>query len=135
MIIPCCQISPEAHQDLSLLMVLNLFIFKIYQIKLYIYFFKLCYCIDPFERAELESQAKLDYDQRLEALRLRGDLSEAALRHFERSVIIEKSVKHCKERATYQGNVRRSPERYDHIKSKVARCLQVQKSVSRRTRK
>lgn len=90
---------------------------------------------DAYERAEMESQAKHDYDQRIDALRNNKYADEDDVHNFEKAEIIKRSVDKIFERATYQSHVRRSPERYDHVKSKVARCLKVQKSVNRRTRK
>jgi hypothetical protein len=81
----------------------------------------------------MESQARHEYDQKIDALR--HNLNDDDVHDYEKAEIIKKSVDKIFERATYQSHVRRSPERYDHVKSKVARCLKVQKSVNRRTRK
>lgn len=83
----------------------------------------------------MESSAKHDYEQRLDALRQCDNVTAKDVHDFEKAEIIQKSVEHIMGRASYQNSVRRSPDRYDHVKSKVARCLQVQKSVNRRTRK
>lgn len=40
-----------------------------------------------------------------------------------------------KDHAEYVKSVRRSPDRYGHVQSKVKRCLAVRKSVNRRSRK
>jgi len=52
-----------------------------------------------------------------------------------RSVIVKKAMDEVKEYADYQSYTRRHPERYEHVQSKVARNLVVQKSANRRTRK
>lgn len=38
------------------------------------------------------------------------------------------------ESAEYKTYIRKSPQRYGHVKSKVARCLKVQKSINRRNK-
>lgn len=66
---------------------------------------------------------------------LRGHLSESEVQEISRSVIVAKAVDECRQYADYQNFVRRSPSRYDNIGSKVARNLEVRKSVTRRSRK
>ena len=61
-------------------------------------------------------------------------MNEIEVREYERAVIIQKAVDNIMDRADYLKQVRVSPERYGHVRSKVARCLKVQKSVNRRTR-
>lgn len=66
---------------------------------------------------------------------LRGHLSESEVQEISRSVIVAKAVDECRQYADYQNYVRRSPARYDKVGSKVARNLEVRKSVTRRSRK
>ena len=82
----------------------------------------------------MESQAKSQYDYRVEQLR-QGGCDEREIRELTRSVIVKRAVDEVKDYADYQRYVRKSPERYDQVQSKVARNLKVQKSVNRRTRK
>ena len=90
--------------------------------------------IDAHERAELEAQSKEIYDHQIDELRHNG-YDERKIRELTRAVILKKSVDEIKEYADYQKYVRKSPERYEHVQSKVARNLKVQKSSNRRTRK
>jgi hypothetical protein len=60
---------------------------------------------------------------------------EREIKELTRSYILKKAVHEVQEYADYQRHVRRSPERYDQVQSKVARNLKVQKSVNRRSRK
>jgi hypothetical protein len=68
-------------------------------------------------------------------LREKEHLSDSELREVSRSVIVAKAVDECKQYADYQNYVRKSPSRYDKVESKVARNLEVRKSVTRRSRK
>lgn len=90
--------------------------------------------LDVYERAEMESQAKYQYDAQIDAMRRSGDYNTREVKEYERSIIIQKSIDNIRDRADYLQFVRSSPKRYDHVESKVARCLKVQKKVNRRTR-
>jgi hypothetical protein len=92
--------------------------------------------LDAHERAEMESQAKSHYDYQLEQMRQSG-YNEREIKELTRSYILKRAVDEIHEYADYQRHVRKSPERYDHVQSKVARNLKVQKNVvnSRRSRK
>ena len=50
---------------------------------------------------------------------------DSEIRELQRSFIVRRAVDECKEYADYQRHVRKSPERYDHVQSKVARNLKV----------
>jgi len=63
---------------------------------------------------------------------MNGEVSEDEVRELEKSVIIKKSIDYLKERSEHLKYIRRSPRRYDQVQSKVARCIEVQKSVSRK---
>ena len=80
--------------------------------------------IDAHERAELEAQSKENYDHQVDELRHNG-YDERKIRELTRAVILKKSVDEIKEYADYQKYVRKSPERYVHVQSKVARNLKV----------
>ena len=79
--------------------------------------------LDAYERVELESQARQQYYETLKELRRRGAVTESEVRQFKRAQIINKSLQNVKDHADYAKSVRRSPDRYGHVQSKVKRCL------------
>lgn len=83
----------------------------------------------------MELQSKHDYDKTIDYMRESGRYTEKEIFQFKKAAIIKKSVEDVNHRADYQDFVRHSPSRYDNVKSKVARNLKVQKSVTRRSRK
>lgn len=68
-------------------------------------------------------------------MRSSGNYRESEIRNIERAQIIATAIDKVQEQADYMNYVRHSPSRYDHVGSKVARNLKVQKSANRRTRK
>jgi hypothetical protein len=62
-------------------------------------------------------------------------VGESEVRQALKAAVVHKARGLVKERAQYAETVRRSPERYGHVQSKVKRNLNVQKSVNRRSRK
>ncbi len=68
-------------------------------------------------------------------MRSSGTYRESEIRYIERAQIIATAIDKVQEEADYMNYVRHSPSRYDHVGSKVARNLKVQKSANRRTRK
>ncbi len=52
-----------------------------------------------------------------------GGYDEREIRELTRSYIVKKAVDEVHEYADYQRHVRKSPERYNHVQSKVARNL------------
>ena len=72
----------------------------------------------------MEAQAKNQYDYHVEKLKENG-YSEREIRDLTRSVIVKRAVDEVKGYADYQRYVRKSPERYENVQSKVARNLKV----------
>jgi hypothetical protein len=68
-------------------------------------------------------------------MRQTGHYRESEIKKIERAQIIAEAMDDVKQHADYMSFVRHSPSRYDHVQSKVARNLKVQKSANRRTRK
>ena len=58
------------------------------------------------------------------------------MRDFEKSALLAKALQLVKSQAHAQETIRKSNGHvYDHVKSKVARCLKVQKKVAKAKKK
>jgi hypothetical protein len=69
-------------------------------------------------------------------LRHQEGVTEEDVRNFEKTAIIQKSLYLVKERANFQKSIRSSNGgAYSNVKSKVARCLKVQKKVAKDKKK
>jgi hypothetical protein len=68
-------------------------------------------------------------------MRSSGHYRESEIRNIEKAQIIAESLNDVQKHADYMNYVRHSPSRYEHVGSKVARNIKVQKSANRRTRK
>jgi hypothetical protein len=68
-------------------------------------------------------------------MRSSGHYRESEIRNIEKAQIIAESVHDVRQHADYMNFIRHSPSRYEHVGSKVARNIKVQKSANRRTRK
>ena len=80
--------------------------------------------------------AKEEYERVLEDLRHQEGVTANDIRNFEKSAIIQKSLNVVKERAYMQATIRSSNGgAYSQVKSKVARCLKVQKKVAKAQKK
>ena len=80
---------------------------------------------------EMEELARDEYDRVLEDLRNQDGITNKDVRDFERSAIIKKSLNFVRGRAEQQATIRQSKGHcYDNVKSKVARCLKVQKKTA-----
>jgi len=85
---------------------------------------------------EAEEMAKEEYERVLEDLRHQEGVTANDIRNFEKSAIIQKSLNVVKERAYMQATIRSSNGgAYSQVKSKVARCLKVQKKVAKAQKK
>jgi hypothetical protein len=81
----------------------------------------------------MEEHNKEEYMHQLDALRHTDGVTQEDIRVFEKTALIVKSVEHVRARAAYQEAVRRNGSKnYSHVKSKVARCIKVQKKVARK---
>ena len=83
----------------------------------------------------MERVAKRNYDEALSEMRSSGQFREAQIAKIERAQIVAGAMEDVRQHAEYMNFVRHSPSRYEHVQSKVARNLKVQKSANRRTRK
>lgn len=84
---------------------------------------------DAQERVEQEEWAKEDFERELNFLKSREGVTQREIEQFKKSAIIKKSVEMVKMRAQHQAAIRHSPTRYSTVKSKVARCINVQKKT------
>lgn len=85
---------------------------------------------------EVEEIAKEEYERVLEDLRHQEGVTDEDVRNFEKTAIIQKSLYLVKERANLQKSIRSSNGgAYTNVKSKVARCLKVQKKVAKDKKK
>jgi hypothetical protein len=76
--------------------------------------------------AEHEEMAKEEYEHVLEELRHQEGVTEDDVRNFEKSAILQKSLRMVRDQAFHQETIRKSNGHvYDHVRSKVARCLKV----------
>jgi len=90
----------------------------------------------PASTIEVEEIAKEEYERVLEDLRHQEGVTEEDVRNFEKTAIIQKSLYLVKERANFQKSIRSSNgSAYSNVKSKVARCLKVQKKVAKYKKK
>ncbi len=81
---------------------------------------------------ENEELAREEYERVLDELKNQEGITGHDIRDFERSAIIKKSLDVVKQQAHYYEGIRKSKGHcYDHVKSKVARCLKVQKKVAK----
>jgi hypothetical protein len=84
--------------------------------------------IDAQERAEYEELVRDDYERTIQELKQQEGITEDDIKEFEKAQIIVKSVEFVKVRAIHQAEVRKGAgNNFHHIKSKVARCIKVQK--------
>ncbi len=69
-------------------------------------------------------------------MREQEGVTEEDVREFERSAILMKAMDVVRQRAHQQSSIRSSNGKsYGHVKSKVARCLKVQKKVAKANKK
>jgi hypothetical protein len=72
----------------------------------------------------------------LDDLRHQEGVTQEDIRDFEKSAILQKALRLVKDQAHMQESIRKSHGHvYDHVKSKVARCLKVQKKVAKAKKK
>ena len=90
---------------------------------------------DVYQRHELEQIAKQKYDEAISDMRSSGNYRESEIRNIEKAQILVEAVEDVRQHAEHMSYIRHSPSRYEHVGSKVARNIKVQKSANRRTRK
>ena len=72
----------------------------------------------------------------LEELRQQEGVTEQDVRDFEKSALLSKALSTVKAQAHAQEVIRKqNGHAFDHVKSKVARCLKVQKKVAKAKKK
>ena len=74
---------------------------------------------------------KEDYYRQLEELKATEGVTEQDVKDYEQTALIRKSIDEVKKRYQDLDEIRRSPARYQTVKSKVARCIRVQNKVLR----
>lgn len=96
----------------------------------------LIYTLDAHERAEYEELVRDDYEKTIHDLKQQEGITEDDIKDFEKAQIIVKSIEFVKVRAEHQAEIRKgASSNFHHIKSKVARCIKVQKKVAKRSKK
>lgn len=75
---------------------------------------------DPEDKAYLQEMAKEEYYSKL------SQMNDDEAKNFEKTAIIQMSVDEVKKRAQEMEAIRKSPDRYKHVKSKVASNLKIQ---------
>jgi hypothetical protein len=92
--------------------------------------------LDAHERAEYDEIAREDYQQTMKELKEQEGITEEDIKDFEKAQIIIKSIEFVKGRAEHQAEVRKSQgKNLYQVKSKVARCIKVQKKAAKRNKK
>lgn len=91
--------------------------------------------LDAQEKAEQDDWAKEEYEREIDELKHQEGVTTADIDQFKKSAIIKKSIENVKMRAQQLAAVRHSPTRYQNVKSKVSRCIKVQKKTAKKNKK
>lgn len=87
---------------------------------------------DTMEKDLIAKLAKTEYEQQLHELE-DAHATQKDIEEFKKAQLLQKSMNEVKKRAQEQDRIRHSPSRYKQVKSKVSRCLKVQKKAKYQT--
>lgn len=73
-----------------------------------------------------------EYNHYLEELKQKEGVTDEEIEEFKKAAIIKKSVDEIRKRYQDLEQIRKSPDRYNNVKSKVSRCLKVQNKVAKK---
>jgi hypothetical protein len=85
--------------------------------------------IDPNEKAAYEELSRHAYHQELEELEQQRGVTSGDIDDYKKCLLLKRSLEDVRERAQEMKEIRKSPERYSNVKSKVKRNVKVRDRV------